>query len=44
MTEQEIHPEPLIRELLKCAGRWLDRLCEAGEAWHLPQHDHEEGQ
>ncbi|MCP9453302.1 MAG: hypothetical protein NNA23_11545 [Nitrospira sp.] len=21
-------PEPLVREILSCAGRWLDRLCE----------------
>ncbi len=21
------HPEPMIREVLECAGRWLDELC-----------------
>ena len=23
------HPEPLVREILGCAGRWLDDLCLA---------------
>ncbi|MCP9447720.1 MAG: hypothetical protein NNA22_09145 [Nitrospira sp.] len=22
------HPEPLVREVLGCAGRWLDELCD----------------
>lgn len=22
------HPEPMIREVLECSGRWLDDLCE----------------
>ncbi len=22
-------PEPLVREVLGCAGRWLDQMCEA---------------
>ena len=22
------HPEPMIREILECAGRWLDDICE----------------
>jgi len=21
------HPEPMIREILECSGRWLDELC-----------------
>jgi len=22
------HPEPMIREVLECSGRWLDDLCQ----------------
>ncbi|MDE3019699.1 MAG: hypothetical protein KGO52_17125 [Nitrospirota bacterium] len=22
------HPEPLVREILGCAGRWLDQMCD----------------
>ena len=22
------HPEPLVREVLGCAGRWMDAMCE----------------
>ena len=29
-------PEPMIREILECAGRWLDALCQAIEN-HQPQ-------
>lgn len=30
------HPEPLVREILGCAGRWLDELCETVGAGRTP--------
>lgn len=26
--QRTAQPEPLVREILGCAGRWLDELCE----------------
>lgn len=41
-------PEPLVREVLGCAGRWLDEVYEEvskrqPESFGLPPHDDEEG-
>lgn len=24
-------PEPFVREILECSGRWLDQMCDGGE-------------
>jgi hypothetical protein len=41
-------PEPLVREVLGCAGRWLDEVYEEvskrqPESLGLPPHDEDEG-
>src|SRR5512145_2356974 len=41
-------PEPLVREVLSCAGRWLDEVYEEvskrqPESLGLPPHDDDEG-
>ncbi len=41
-------PEPLVREVLSCAGRWLDEVYEEvskrqPESLSLPPHDEDEG-
>ena len=37
-TIRQTHfPEPMIREILECAGKWLDEMCQTVET---PQPEH----
>ena len=37
VTQWTLHqtrlPEPMVREVLECAGRWLDEMCQAIEIY-----------
>ncbi len=34
--KQTRYPEPQVREVLECAGKWLDDMCEEMERQELP--------